>query len=144
MRLAYLIATFFYIGKSKIAPGTLASLLTVLVWYLFVPDSYSIRLILLLSIFYIGKWSINFIIPKYDEKDPQFIVIDEVLGMSIPLMFIFNDLHIAFLSFLLFRLFDIVKPSIVYYAQYMKEPYGILMDDILAGTISALIVINYL
>ena len=144
MRLSYIISTFFYLGRIKLAPGTITSLVTLLIWFYAVPENYLIRLFTLLFITGIGFLSINIIIPSFTEKDPQCIVIDEVVGMSIPLFFIFGDLSLAFFSFILFRIFDILKPSIIYYIQYIKEPYGIMMDDILSGIITALIIVNYL
>ena len=77
------------------------------------------------------------------DKDPQHIVIDEAIGMWISILFLDNIMFIV-LAFILFRLLDILKPSIIYYSQFLKGPYGILMDDILSGIITALIIINYI
>ena len=144
MRFSYIISTFFYLGKIKLAPGTIASLATLLIWHLIIPENYFVRLLVFFFILVIGFLSINTIMPLFTEKDPQFIVVDEVVGVSIPLIFIFDNLLVAFFSFILFRILDILKPSIIYYIQHIKEPYGIMMDDILAGIITALIIINYL
>ena len=144
MRLSYIISTFFYLGRIKLAPGTITSFATLLIWFYAIPENYFIRVLVLLFISVTGFLTINIIIPSYTDKDPQCIVIDEVVGMSIPLFFIFGNFPIALLSFILFRIFDILKPSIIYYIQHIKEPYGIMMDDILSGIITALIIVNYL
>ena len=144
MRISYIISTFFYLGRIKVAPGTITSFVTLLIWCYAIPENYIIRLLALLFMTCAGFLSINIIISSYTEKDPQCIVIDEVVGMSIPLFFIIGDLSLAIFSFILFRIFDILKPSIIYYIQYIKEPYGIMMDDILSGVITALIIVNYL
>ena len=70
-------------------------------------------------------------------------MIDEVVGMSIALFFITEKLILMIVAFTLFRLFDILKPSIIFYSQDFKQPYGILMDDILAGIFSGLILFPY-
>ena len=144
MRLSLIIATFFYIGKIRLFPGTMASLATLILWHLILPDDLFIRCIILLAIIFFAFISIKNVLPSFQEKDPQSIVIDEVTGISIPLLFIPGNLSISFLAFILFRIFDILKPSIIYYSQSFKGVYGILMDDILSGIITALIIINYI
>ena len=144
MRLARLISTFFYLGNIPIFPGTIASLATLILWSFISLDSLLIRFFILLVIIFCGFIAIKLSLPSFEEEDPQAIVIDEVVGMSIPLLFILDNLFISILAFILFRIFDIFKPSIIYYSQSLKEEYGILMDDILSGLITTLIIINYL
>lgn len=144
MRLAKLIATFFYLGKVPILPGTVASFATLIIWHFISLDSFLIRFVVLLLIILCGFISIKVSLPLFQEKDPQEIVIDEVVGMSIPLLFILDSFFLSIISFILFRILDIFKPSIVYYSQSLNAEYGILMDDILSGIITALIIINYL
>jgi len=143
MRISIVIATFFYLGNIKPFPGTLASLATLILWTLFVPVENYIRFLFLLTIILLGFLSTKFALTSFKEKDPQSIVIDEVVGMSIPLFFILEDIILAFIAFFLFRIFDILKPSIIYYSQSLKGHYGVLFDDIIAGIITALIIINY-
>ena len=144
MRLARLISTFFYLGNTPIFPGTVASLATLILWNFISLDSLLVRFFILLVIIFCGFIAIKISLPSFKEEDPQAIVIDEVVGMSIPLLFILDNLFISILAFLLFRILDIFKPSIIYYSQSLKEEYGILMDDILSGFITTLIIINYL
>ena len=84
--------------------------------------------------------------PKGSGHDPAEVIIDEFLGQLISMIPIFaltqeiKSLFIyGLISFILFRFFDIVKPWPINYFDNMKNPLGVILDDILAGTISALI-----
>lgn len=138
------VSTFCFLGKIKYAPGTVASLVTLILWYLLLPNDFSVRFFLLIFIFILAYISTHYSLASFKDKDPQCIVIDEVLGMSIPLTIIYNDLTLFVISFVLFRLLDILKPSIIYYAQNLNGALGILMDDIIAGVITLFIIVNYI
>ena len=88
---------------------------------------------------------------EFDNKDPRQIVIDEVLGQAMPLILIVylsskNLINIPveiyyLLSFILFRFFDIVKPfPVSYFDKEHKNFFGIIMDDIMAGLYTMLII----
>tara|TARA_B100001989_G_scaffold23838_1_gene14346 strand:- start:38 stop:340 length:303 start_codon:yes stop_codon:yes gene_type:complete len=88
---------------------------------------------------------------EFNNKDPRQIVIDEVLGQAMPLIFIVylsskNLINIPveiyyLLSFILFRFFDIVKPfPVSYFDKQHKNFFGIIMDDIMAGLYTMLII----
>ena len=141
--LSLLIITFFYIGMIRHAPGTFSSLVTLLIWILFIPGDYFIRISITFLLTIIGFIFIKLSLPNFQENDPQSIVIDEVIGMSVALIFI-NDLSIMIIAFLLFRMLDIFKPSIIYYSQHLPGAYGILLDDILAGAITSMLLIAYI
>ncbi len=147
MRLSRLIATFFFIGYAKIAPGSIASLVTTLLVYFFSKDlnSYLFVFIILLttiSAFYaIGVYTHGLI-----DKDRSEIVIDEVIGQSIallPLLFFeepkFPELNICVISLFFFRFFDIIKPYPINIFDKMNNTFGVIFDDILAGAFSALL-----
>ena len=141
--LSLLIITFFYIGMIRHAPGTFSSLVTLLIWILFIPGDYFIRISITFLLTIIGFIFIKLSLSNFKENDPQSIVIDEVIGMSVALIFI-NDLSIMIIAFLLFRMLDILKPSIIYYSQHLPGAYGILLDDILAGAITSMLLIAYI
>ena len=142
-RISHCISTFFYLGKVKYAPGTIASLATLFVWYSFIPENILIRFLIFTSISVIGFFSIKYSLVCYKDKDPQEIVIDEVVGMSLPILFL-TDLVIMLIAFILFRVFDILKPSIIYYSQYYYGAYGIILDDLLAGLCVSIILVKYI
>tara|TARA_Y100000766_G_C18517584_1_gene417278 strand:- start:117 stop:557 length:441 start_codon:yes stop_codon:yes gene_type:complete len=142
-RISQLISTFFYLGKVKYAPGTIASLVTFFIWYSFIPENILFRLLIFFCLSIIGFFSIKNSLICYNDKDPQEIVIDEVIGMSLPLIFL-TDLVIMSIAFILFRVFDILKPSIIYYSQFYNGAYGIILDDLLAGFCVSIILVQYI
>lgn len=157
-----IVCTFFGVGNIKFAPGTFGSLAAFPVWFLFdflFKDSYlgaywliSFWLFLLTLIFYLGVYYSDIYTQKTGKKDASQIVIDELVGqlLAISLSYYFvidylkSDLHffLYFLTtFILFRIFDIFKPSIIGYAdRNFKGGYGVMLDDVFAGIISALII----
>ena len=92
MRLATLISTFFYLGNIPIFPGTIASLATLILWNFISIDNLLIRFIILSITILFGFIAIKISLPLFEEEDPQAIVIDEVVGMSIPLLFVLDNL----------------------------------------------------
>ena len=137
-------STLFYIGNIGFAPGTITSLLTTLFWIYLIPIDIGMRLIIFFLCLLVSYIVVEFSLSLFDDEDPQSIVIDEFIGMSIPMIFIVDSLVITCVAFILFRLLDILKPSIIYYVQGYKGTVGILLDDILCGSLTLLIIINYL
>ena len=146
-----LFITFFKIGKIKFAPGTIASLITCLLFFLFA--NLSNIVILFFGTLVITLYSlvaINNSFDSFDSEDPQEIVIDEVVGQILPLLAIpiyetlypLPMIYYCASSFVLFRLFDIWKPfPINYVDNNIKGSMGIMLDDIFASIYSILILI---
>ena len=155
-----LILTMFGVGRSKFAPGTLASLITCLIYFpIFVYKPNFLILIIIFVIF--SVYSIVLIDQlqnKFKKKDPREIVIDEFIGQSIPILSMYvivnftgaidknwydylDFLSISFLSFfLLFRFFDIIKPfPINLIDKKIKNGFGVILDDVLAGFFTVII-----
>ena len=130
--LSNLISTFFYLGKLPKAPGTWGSLGALFVWSL-IPESLFFRLILLVITLIIGFIACEFTLQQIDDPDPSYIVIDEVVGLWIALLFVPKTIFFSLLGFVLFRLFDILKPSFIYSVQFFKGSLGVMLDDIVAG-----------
>ena len=147
MKLAKLIVTFFFIGQAKIAPGSLASLVLTLLFYVIATNLvFSIFIIYILATTVFSFFAIQFYTTEFIEKDRSEIVIDEVVGQSIallPLLFFAEieppEIHMCLISFIFFRFFDIVKPYPIYLFDKMNNAFGIIFDDILAGIFSAII-----
>ena len=137
-----LINTCFYVGKIPIAPGTMGSIVALILWFFLQPSVY-IMILLLIVLIPLSFYTISVELNNTEAKDPQYIVVDEVVGMWITLMFIStnNILHI-FLAFILFRMLDIIKPSIIYRVQFIPGAWGILLDDIIAGLLSGFIILG--
>ena len=157
------ILTMFGIGYFKYAPGTAASFITCLIFYILGESKFTLHdneiylvffliIILFYSIIFIDKFSHFF-----KKKDAQEIVIDEFIGQSIPLISIlfrptdFLENYPAvddkawiiwiLLSFVLFRFFDIYKPfPINIVDKKMKNGVGVMLDDIIAGIYSTIVI----
>ena len=112
---ATLVATFFYIGKCKPGPGTWASAATVLAWFglshWITAHSQPFAAILLsLVVILIGIPAATHAAHAYGKKDPSFVVIDEVAGQLIALIYASITWKSLLAAFILFRVFDILKP----------------------------------
>ena len=142
-----LFVTMFGLGKIKSIPGTLGSLVTVIILYfLFHVLNISSNLILfgLIIIFIYSFMAVANHIEDSDDKDPREIIIDEFIGQSIPI-YLYEISHqikkdsddaIIFyiVCFFLFRYFDIMKPFPVnFFDKNFKNSFGVIMDDVCAG-----------
>ena len=133
-------AEVYPIGKVRIAPGTLASLIALFTGY-FILLKLGITLFITFIIAFIilGYFLCEAHIKIYNKKDPSEVVIDEFGGQFIVLLATIdtnNTYFITlslFLSFVLFRFFDITKIGLIKKAEKLKGGYGIMADDILAG-----------
>ena len=150
--------TFLGIGYIKIASGTFASLVTSIIFfylfrfYLSIED-FSILCIIMIFVFIYSFYAIKTVENEFEQKDARQIVIDEVIGQSIPILFIeyiiflqtqsFGaDLYLYTTSFFLFRFFDILKPfPIRYFDKNYKNSFGILFDDVLAGVYALILLL---
>ena len=149
MRLARLIVTFFYIGHTKIAPGSIASLVTTMIFYLFAKHLISYLFIIIIFITTIfAFFAVSVYTHKLLEKDRSEIVIDEVIGQSIALLplLLFEQTNppqvfMCLISLLFFRFFDIVKPYPINKFDRMNNTFGVIFDDVLAGVFSALFLV---
>jgi len=138
-----LIITFFYLGYLPKAPGTFGSLGALLVWVM-IPDSLEARSLIFVLTSILGFIACSYALKDFDEKDPSFIVIDEVIGLWLALLFVPKNSFLIILGFVLFRFFDIFKPSIIYAVQFKKGVYGIMLDDIVAGLMVMLILYGFM
>ena len=138
MNFWHIASTFFFIGKSPIAPGSLASLITLFLW-LFVPLNHLLQLLTLTSLFFIGIIASKKIATKMNQKDPSEIVIDEVVGMGITLFMLPHEIILYVIGFITFRIFDIFKTSFIYTIQKLPYGWGIMLDDVISGIFAWLI-----
>ncbi|HEY5325619.1 MAG TPA: phosphatidylglycerophosphatase A, partial [Mucilaginibacter sp.] len=81
---------------------------------------------------FIGVWSSSVVEPIWG-KDPARVVIDEVAGMCISLLFLPVNIKYVLCALILFRFFDIVKPLYIRKLELLPAGWGIMMDDVLAG-----------
>ncbi|MBF97024.1 MAG: Phosphatidylglycerophosphatase A [Alphaproteobacteria bacterium MarineAlpha9_Bin4] len=136
-----LFCTFLKIGNIKYMPGTLGSLVGIIIG-VSIKNFLSIQIyiIFVLIIFALAILAINIYQSIKGKKDSSEIIIDEIIGQQIPIILFEMNLLNIFLSFILFRFFDILK---FFPASYIDRKYhnsfGVIGDDIIAGFQSSLV-----
>ena len=157
-KINFLFVTLFGVGKIKKIPGSIASLLTtIFLFFLFHVLNFSPQIILIsvIVIFFISLYSVYIFIKDLDNKDPKEVVIDEFIGQSIPICLYeiahegtketYQVLTFYFIMFVLFRIFDIVKPyPVSYYDKNFKNSFGVIMDDVAAGLYVVAVLVLYM
>ena len=142
-----LFVTMLGLGKIKFIPGTIGSLATVIILYVIfhiVNVSSNFVLLGLVIIFIYSFPAVSSYIKDNENKDPGEIIIDELIGQSIPI-FAYEISHgtekssdeaLIFycICFVLFRFFDIAKPfPVSFFDKNFKNSFGVIMDDVFAG-----------
>jgi phosphatidylglycerophosphatase A len=127
-----MIASVFYIGYLPVAPGTLGSLVGLIVYY-FVKDNPITMGVAILIVTALGFLTAGRAEKIFGGKDPDEIVIDELSGMLISLYLLPSSMGYVVSGFILFRFFDIVKPKPIQSFEELKGSLGIMSDDLIAG-----------
>ena len=135
---AWSVATFFGAGLLKPGPGTYGSAAALILWILaaqvFHPAHLTLATVIAaIAVTLIGIPAATIVARESGLEDPGYVVIDEVAGQLIALAICPPDWSHAIICFLLFRLFDIVKPPPVGLLERLPEGTGIMLDDIAAG-----------
>ena len=157
-KINYLFVTMIGIGSLSRIPGSIASLTTTIILFIFFNFfNFSPNLILffVILIFFVSIYAINKFIEDKENKDPKEVVIDELIGQSIPICLyevahtqpkeVNEVLTTYFLMFILFRVFDITKPyPVSYYDKNFKNGFGVIMDDVCAGLYVVGILVFYM
>ena len=143
-----LLSTFFGYGYLTKIPGTIASAVTAVFLYIAYEvlgyNDLKFSIIFFILLFFYSFYAVKDSEAEFDNKDPRQIVIDEVLGQSMPIILLLylnqtNQINISIeiyyiFSFIFFRFFDILKPFPVnYFDKNYKNSFGVIMDDICAG-----------
>lgn len=145
---AVLIATFFGVGRLRPGPGTWASAAAMLIWaaiaHALQPSLRTpLAIVAVVLTMLLGIPAATWVSRASANKDPQFVVIDEVAEQLISLIAAPLAWKTFLTGFILFRAFDIVKPPPVRQLERLPEGTGIVLDDVAAG-IYALIVMQLL
>jgi phosphatidylglycerophosphatase A len=137
---AWAVATFFGAGIGKPGPGTYGSVAAVLLWAAFAWLAHPTPRVLLIALLagialslILGVPAATIAARESGRHDPGFVVIDEVAGQWITLLFSPPDWQHALIALLLFRLFDITKPFPVRRLERLPDGWGIVFDDVAAG-----------
>jgi phosphatidylglycerophosphatase A len=141
---ATLVATFFGIGRLRPGPGTWGSAGAVLIWavvWRWIPAQahWVVLAGLALLAIVVGIPAATRFARAWQRKDPQSVVIDEVAGQWITLLFAPISWKTLLLGFILFRAFDILKPPPVRQLERLPEGTGIVVDDVAAGLYALLV-----
>jgi phosphatidylglycerophosphatase A len=128
------VATGGFIGKMPKAPGTWGSAVAFLPWLLLRKLSLPAYLAWLAALFIIGFLAAGSAEKLLDQADPGCIVIDEIVGMLIALILVPANPILLLLAFVLFRVFDILKPfPVSWFDRHIHGGMGIMLDDVMAG-----------
>ena len=140
---AELIATWFGVGLSPIAPGTCASLVALpIAWAIRAMSGDPGLAVALMLVFAVGCWAAGAVAAASGVQDPAAIVVDEIAGQWLVLLATPLEPIAWLLAFVLFRLFDIWKPWPVNWAdRHVKGGFGIMLDDVLAAGYALIVLI---
>ena len=142
LKLAKCFATYCYIGLLPKMPGTWGSIFAIpLAWTLYqlgkIPYAVAFILVTLL-----GIWASKVYSESVGNEDPDEVVIDEVAGILTVFFFVKPDPITLFLSLILFRVIDIFKPPPIGLFEKIPHGVGIMVDDILAGVLTGVILLS--
>lgn len=139
------ISTWFGVGYCPIAPGTAGSIAAVpIAWgihQLAGPYGSGVLFVAAVVVFFVGLWASHVYAATTGGGDPKEVVVDEVAGQWLALVFVLPDqLWMFAVGFVLFRFFDIVKPWPVNWAdRHLPGGWGIMLDDVVAGIYAGIV-----
>lgn len=147
-RLPILVATFFGAGFSPVAPGTVGSLAALPLAFALLHMEVVSATVIVISLYFLGLWSANQLEKVSGQHDAQMIVIDEVVGLCVNALLLSwwflgaaDPYLLLLLSFLSFRLFDVVKPwPIGWIDRTVGGGFGVMIDDLVAALMGVLAV----
>ena len=137
-RLGLAIATVCGVGYAPVAPGTFGSAAGLLVWWL-LPASPVVQGAAILVIFAAGSWGGSIAERHFGRTDPGQVVIDEVMGMLVTLFLNPVGWGGALAAFLLFRVFDVIKPYPANRLEQLHGGVGVMADDGMAAVYANLV-----
>ncbi|MGC8678025.1 MAG: phosphatidylglycerophosphatase A family protein [Hydrogenobaculum sp.] len=131
------IATGFGLGKAPVAPGTVGTLSAIPFIYL-LGNNFFEKLLFFIVFIPLGVVASQYVIDITGNKDPDEVVVDELVGYFITMMFVPHTFWWMVLGFLVFRLLDITKPFGI---RKLETPdgIGVMLDDIAAGLLGAIL-----
>lgn len=136
-----IVATFFGIGYLGKGSGTVAAIIYCIIWFLIpaglVTNGWQVLITVIIIL--AGTWSSSIVDATWG-KDSNKVVIDEIAGMSISLLFVPHNIYFLAAALVLFRFFDIVKPLFIRRMESLPKGYGVMADDVLAGIYSLAII----
>jgi phosphatidylglycerophosphatase A len=143
LRIATLLATVFGVGRSPTAPGTAGSVVALpFAWIIAMAGGRFALMLAAIIVLGIGAWACELYARENGREDPSECVIDEVAGQWIICAFAPLSVLAYFVAFILFRLFDILKPwPIKYFERTVPGGLGIMVDDVIAALMGSVILV---
>jgi len=144
-RFVLFFATGFGVGYSPIVPGTLGTLITIPIYYFLSTIQTPIYEVTLVAFFFLSLWVSEKAEIFFGKKDDPRIVIDEMMGFLITMLWVPKTALFIIIGFFLFRFFDIVKPPPIRLVERAQGGFGVVLDDVVAGVYSNIIlqIISY-
>ncbi|OGP86687.1 MAG: phosphatidylglycerophosphatase A [Deltaproteobacteria bacterium RBG_16_48_10] len=127
------LASGFGAGYAPIAPGTVGTLVGIPVYFFLSFISFPLYELTLLTFFFLSSWISERAQNYWGKKDHPRIVIDEILGFLVTMLWVPKTALLIILGFFLFRFFDIFKPPPIRLMEKARGGYGVVLDDVLAG-----------
>ena len=132
-QIAVIFSTGLYTGYSPIAPGTVGTIVAVLLYLALSRLSPVLYGITVLAFLCMACWMASMAEPVFGKGDSGHIVIDEVAGFLVTMSFLPPTARHVLLGFVLFRFFDILKPFPIRRLEGLQGGYGVVADDVMAG-----------
>jgi phosphatidylglycerophosphatase A len=144
-RFSKTLSTFFGVGYIPPAPGTATSAIIVLLYKLCLHKlSWPLYLFMVIILFFLGVFASSIYSSELKVKDPRIITVDEAVGQLLVLFRMGEAWLLLLASFLLFRLFDIIKIYPIKKVESLPKGWGIMLDDIVAAIYAGIIIHLYL
>jgi phosphatidylglycerophosphatase A len=139
------LAAGFGAGYVLIAPGTAGTLVAIPIFLVFSSIPFPLYELTILTFFFFASWISGEAERCWERKDDPRIVIDEIMGYLITMLWLPKTTLFIIFGFFLFRFFDIVKPPPIRLLEKVKGGYGVVLDDVLAGVYSNIVlqIISY-
>ncbi len=139
LRILLLVATGFGAGFSPVVPGTAGTLVAIPIYYFLSEIPFPLSGLTLIAFFFLSCWAAGQAEEHWGKKDDRRIVIDEIMGFLVTMLWIPKAGFAIAAGFVLFRFFDIAKPFPIRRLERVKAGFGVVLDDVLAGIYSNII-----
>lgn len=134
---AFMLSTGLFVGKIPIAPGTIGTLVGIfpILIYWTRGGQYQLwnEIFITLAVFLVGIWASTVVVETFKDKDPEYVVIDEIAGYMVSMIGFYPSWQHLLIAFVLFRIFDILKPPPIKMFEKLPSGLGVMVDDIIAG-----------
>jgi len=139
------LAAGFGAGYVPIAPGTAGTLIAIPIFLALSLIPFPLHELTILTFFFLASWISGEAQRYWGRKDHPRIVIDEIMGYLITMLWLPKTLLFVTLGFFLFRFFDILKPPPIRLLEKARGGFGVVLDDVLAGVYANIIlrIISY-